>query len=333
MQNILVAGGAGFIGSNLVRYLIEKHPQYRLIVFDKLTYAGNLDNLQGVGQKRYAFVQGDITDAARVEAAICQYEIDALINLAAESHVDRAILDPMTCMRTNKCGTQVLLEAVKKYDLRAHFVTTAQGWAEEESGDKTNGAGLLNPYTAMKKNGDDLIRTYMAEHGILATCTRSVNNIGPYQYPEKVVPLFITNAIDDLPLPIYGDGWQKRDYLCVHDHCTAIDLILHQGHIGEFYDVGTGSEIVNLDMARLILQLLSKPEALLRHVPNRPGRDWVYGLDIDKTRSLGWRARHTFEQTLERTVLWYVENEWWWRKIKSGPAFQTYVRQTYATPG
>ncbi len=332
MQNILVTGGAGFIGSNLARYWLDRYPDNRTIVFDKLTYAGNLDNLRDLEKNpRYAFVLGDICDAPAVERAVREYQIDTIINLAAETHVDRSILDADAFIRTDVYGTYVLLEAARKFGLRYHQVGTDEvyGWVEQGSSTEQDRLLPRSPYSASKAGADLLIYSYWITHQVPVTLTRGANNIGPFQYPEKVVPLFITNALDGLALPVYGDGRQMRDYQYVLDHCEAIDLVLHRGQLGEIYNVGTGREILNLDMAHLILKLLGKPESLLHHVADRPGHDRRYALDVSKLRALGWEPAHTFEEALETTVRWYVDNEWWWRKIKSGE-YRQYYRQQYA---
>ncbi len=330
LQNLLVTGGAGFIGSNLVRYLLGKYPAYKIVVYDKLTYAGNLDNLRDIEKNpRYAFVRGDICDAAAVERAVREHKIDTIVNLAAETHVDRSIMDADAFIRTDVYGTYVLLEAAKKFGLRYHQVGTDEvyGWVEEGSSEETDALLPRSPYAASKAGADLLIHAYVVTHNVQATITRGANNIGPYQYPEKVVPLFVTNAIDNIPLPLYGDGKQQRDYQFVLDHCEGIDLVLHKGRAGEIYNVGTGVETYNVDMAHLILRLLDKPETLLRHVVDRPGHDRRYSLNTDKLKELGWRSRTTFEQAIEETVKWYVENEWWWRKLKSGEYMEYYKKQ------
>lgn len=330
MQNLMVTGGAGFIGSNLVHYLLAKHPDYRIVVYDKLTYAGNLDNLRDVeDHPRYAFVRGDICDAAAVARAVREHQIDTIVNLAAETHVDRSIMDADAFIRTDVYGTYVLLEAAKEFGLRYHQVGTDEvyGWVEQGSSKETDGLAPRSPYAASKAGADLLIHAYVVTHGVRATVTRGANNIGPYQYPEKVVPLFVTNAIDHLPLPLYGDGKQQRDYQFVLDHCEAIDLVLHQGRMGEVYNVGTGRETCNIDMARLILKLLNKPDSLIQHVVDRPGHDRRYSLDVMKLRGLGWEPSHTFEEALEETVNWYVRNEAWWRKLKSGEYMEYYKKQ------
>jgi len=327
----MVTGGAGFIGSNFVHYLLEKYPDYRVLVFDKLTYAGNLANLADLaGHPRYHFVRGDICDAEAVRAAIRQYDIDTIVNFAAETHVDRSIMDADAFIRTDIYGTYVLLEAVKEFRLeRFHQVSTDEVYGEvlEGSSVETDPLRPRSPYAASKAGAEHLVQAYFVTYGLPVTITRGSNNIGPYQYPEKVVPLFITNAIDDLPLPLYGDGTQQRDYQYVLDHCEGIDIVLHHGKPGEAYNLGTGVETRNIDMARLILRLLGKPESLIQFVKDRPGHDRRYSINCDKIKALGWRSRHTFEEALEKTVRWYVEHEEGWRPLKSGEYKEYYRRQ------
>ncbi len=330
MQNLLITGGAGFIGSNFVRYLLKKYPTYHTIVYDKLTYAGNLDNLRDVEKNpRYTFVRGDICDAASVERAVTQHKIDTIVNFAAETHVDRSIMNADAFIMTDVYGTYVLLEAAKKFGLRYHQVGTDEvyGWVAEGRSLEDDRLLPRSPYAASKAGGDLLIHAYYITHGVGATITRGANNIGPYQYPEKAVPLFVTNAIDNKPLPLYGDGKQVRDYQYVIDHCEAIDLVLHHGKIGETYNVGTGQETPNIVMAKMLLKMLGKPESLIQHVPDRAGHDRRYALDVRKLRALGWEPSNTFEEALSKTVQWYVENEWWWRKLKSGEYMEYYKKQ------
>ncbi|HEY76466.1 MAG TPA: dTDP-glucose 4,6-dehydratase [Thermoflexia bacterium] len=336
MRNLLVTGGAGFIGSNFVRYMLRKYPDYRIVVYDKLTYAGNLENLKDVAQDfgdRYTFVKGDICDADLVREVIRQHDIDTIVNFAAATHVDRSLMEPDEFIRTDVFGTYVLLEAAKEFGLeRYHQVSTDEVYGEvlEGRAKETDPLHTRSPYSASKASGDLLCIAYFTSFGVPVTITRGSNNIGPYQYPEKVVPLFITNAIDDQPLPLYGDGSQMRDYQYVVDHCEGIDVVLHRGQPGEVYNLGTGVETRNIDMARAILDILGKPHSLIRHVKDRPGHDRRYALDISKIRALGWESRHTFEEALEKTVRWYVENEWWWRPIKSGKHYQEYYQRQYA---
>jgi dTDP-glucose 4,6-dehydratase len=315
-----------------VRYVLEKYPDCRLVVYDKLTYAGNLDNLRDVeDDPRYAFVQGDICDAETVERAVSEHQIDTIVNFAAESHVDRSIMEPGSFIMTDVYGTYVLLEAARKYGLqRFHQVSTDEVYGEVKEGSSLETDHLMtrSPYSASKAGGEHLVHSYHVTHGLPTTITRGSNSIGPYQYPEKVVPLFITNAIDDQPLPLYGDGLQMRDYQYVIDHCEGIDLVLHQGQPGQVYNLGSGVETRNIDMAHLILELLDKPRGLIRHVRDRPGHDRRYSMNCDKIKALGWRSRHSFEEAMEVTVRWYVDNEWWWRKIKSGE-YMAYYKEQY----
>lgn len=331
MRNLLVTGGAGFIGSNFVHYMLEKY-DYRIVVFDQLTYAGRLENLERAKDNpRYAFVHGDIRDLAAVRAALTEHAIDTIVNFAAETHVDRSIMTPDAVISTNINGTWVLLEAARELKLeRFHQVSTDEVYGAIPAPQRSKeGDGLepRSPYSASKAAAEHLVYAYYVTYGLPVTTTRGSNNIGPYHYPEKAVPLFTTNAIDDQPLPIYGDGMQMRDYQYVDDHCEGIDLVLHNGALGEVYNVGTGVETHNIDMARKILSLLGKPESLLEYVPDRAGHDRRYALDTSKLQALGWRSRHTFDQALERTVRWFVENEAWWRPIKSGEYLEYYRKQ------
>jgi len=333
MKKLLVTGAAGCIGSNFVRYMLEKYPGYRVVVFDKLTYAGNLDNLKDVEERfagRYAFVQGDIADAAAVDAVMQAHEIDTIVNFAAETHVDRSLMEPDAFIKTDVYGTYVLLEAARKFGVeRYHQVSTDEVYGDIPEGHsslETDPLHARSPYSASKAGGDLLCLSYHNSFGTPVTLTRGANNIGPYQYPEKAVPLFVTNAIDDQPLPLYGDGRQMRDYQYVLDHCEGIDVVLHHGQLGEVYNVGTGIETENIIMARAILDHLGRPHSLIRHVTDRPGHDRRYSLNVDKIQALGWKSSHTFEQAIERTVRWYVDNEWWWRKIKSGEYMDYYKR-------
>ncbi len=335
MRNILVTGGAGFIGSNFVHYMLEKYPDYHVVVLDKLTYAGNPDNLKDLERNpHYHFVRGDICDIALVEQVMREHAIDTIVNFAAESHVDRSLMEPGAFIQTDVFGTYVLLEAARKFGVeRYHQVSTDEVYGEVLDGRsrETDRLHTRSPYSASKAGGDLMCLAYFTSFGVPVTITRGSNNIGPYQYPEKVVPLFITNAIDDIPLPVYGDGSQMRDYQYVLDHCEGIDVVLHHGQPGEIYNLGTGVEVRNLYMAQLILQLLGKPQSLIRFVADRPGHDRRYALDCSKIQSLGWRSRHTFEEALEKTVRWYRDNAWWWRKIKSGEHYRAYYARQYSS--
>ena len=335
MRNLLVAGGAGFIGSNFVRYMLGKYPDYRVLVYDKLTYAGNLQNLLDVDDDpRYAFVKGDICDAQAVEAAMRQHHIDTIVNFAAETHVDRSIMDPDAFIKTDVYGTYVLLEAARQHGLeRYHQVSTDEVYGHipgEHRSLESDNVVPRSPYAASKAGGDLMAIAYFVTYGLPVTVTRGANNVGPYQYPEKVLPVFVTNALDNQPLPVYGDGKQRRDYQYVLDHCEALDLVLHRGQVGEVYNVGTGGEMENLAMIEILLDELHKPRSLIQHVTDRPGHDRRYCLNVDKLKSLGWQPRHTHEQAIRATVRWYAENEWWWRPIKSGERYKQYYEANYA---
>ena len=333
MKNILVTGGAGFIGSNFVHLMLGKYDDIQVVVYDKLTYAGNLDNLLPVADNpRYHFYQGDICDAAAVDSVMREYKIDTIVNFAAETHVDRSLMEPGGFIQTDVFGTFVLLEAAKKYEVeRYHQISTDEVYGQVLEGRSTEEDRLhtRSPYSASKAGGDLMCLAYYTSFDLPVTITRGSNNIGPYQFPEKVVPLFITNAIDDKPLPLYGDGKQMRDYQYVQDHCEGIDVVLRRGKPGEIYNLGTGVETTNLEMTHLILKLLGKPESLIQPITDRPGHDRRYALDCSKVQALGWRNRYNFEQAIEATVKWYVDNEWWWRKIKSGQRYQEYYEQQY----
>lgn len=332
MKNILVTGGAGFIGSNFVHYMLSQHDDSRVVVYDKLTYAGNLDNLISVHDNpRYSFVHGDICDRVMVEQTIQRHDIDTIVNFAAETHVDRSIMDPDAFIQTSVYGTYTLLEVAKNLNLeRYHQISTDEVYGHIPSGyssKETDKVDPRSPYAASKASADLLVNAYYITYGLPVTITRGSNNIGPYQYPEKAVPLFATNAIDNLPLPVYGDGRQMREYQYVMDHCEAIDLVLQRGRIGEIYNIGTGVEVENLTMIEILLDTLNRPRSLIRHVADRPGHDRRYSLDISKITALGWEPDHSPAEAIIKTAAWYRDNEWWWRKIKSGDFRQYYEAQ------
>jgi dTDP-glucose 4,6-dehydratase len=335
MRRLMVTGGAGFIGSNFVRYMLEKYTDYSIVVYDKLTYAGRLENLEDVAERfsdRYAFVQGDICDAETVEATVQEHDVDTIVNFAAETHVDRSLMEPGSFIQTDVHGTFVLLEAAKTFELeRYHQISTDEVYGQVLEGRSKESDRLetRSPYSASKAGGDLMVLAYHESWGLPVTITRGSNNIGPYQYPEKVVPLFATNAIDDQPLPVYGDGLQMRDYQYVLDHCEGIDVVLHGGALGEIYNVGTGAEMTNLEMTRIVLETLGKPERLIKHVEDRPGHDRRYALDVSKLKALGWESRHTCAEAVEKTVRWYADNEDWWRPIKSGALYEAYYEKQY----
>lgn len=332
MRNLLVTGGAGFIGSNFVHYMLDTYADYRIVVFDKLTYAGRLENLERVkDDPRFAFVRGDICDLDAVRETVRAHNIDTIVNFAAETHVDRSILQPDAVVRTNVNGTWALLEVAREARLeRFHQISTDEVYGAIPEPHRSREGDPLearSPYSASKAGAEHLVYAYFITYGLPVTTTRGSNNIGPYHYPEKAVPLFTTNAIDDIPLPIYGDGRQVRDYQFVLDHCEGIDIVLHKGKLGEVYNVGTEVETPNIEMAKKILDLLGKPHSLISYVTDRAGHDRRYALDCSKLRELGWNSRHSFDQALERTVRWFVDNEDWWRPIKSGEYLEYYHKQ------
>ncbi|MGH8010640.1 MAG: dTDP-glucose 4,6-dehydratase, partial [Candidatus Binatia bacterium] len=306
---------------------------YDVVVFDKLTYAGNLDNLLEVSDEpNYHFVRGDICDAEAVERAINEYEIDTIVNFAAHTHVDRSILDADEFVRTNVMGTYTLLEAARRYgSLRYHQVSSDEVYGHIEGEHKSQEGDVLaprSPYAASKAGADLLVNAYYITHGLPVTISRGANNIGPFQYPEKVVPLFITNALQGRPLPVYGDGRQMRDYQYVRDHCAAIDLVLHEGEIGEAYNIATGHEMENLRMLEILLDELGLDESLIQFVEDRAGHDRRYSLDVAKIRALGWEPMHSCEEAIRATVRWYVANEWWWRRVRN-EGFDAYYEMQY----
>ena len=323
MKNIMVTGGAGFIGANFVIYMIDKYPDYNIVVYDKLTYAGNMDNLLDVSDEpRLHVVRADICNSIMVDQVIQDYDIDTIVNFAAETHVDRSILDPDAFMRTNVNGTYTLLEAARKFGLeRYHQISTDEVYGDVAPGSasvESDPAAPRSPYAASKASGDLMALAFHTTYDLPVTITRGANNIGPYQHLEKAVPLFTTSAIDNEPLPVYGDGRQMRDYQYVGDHCAAIDLVLHQGRIGEIYNIGTGDEMENLTMIEIVLETVGRPSSLIRHVKDRPGHDRRYSLNVDKIKALGWEPQYSLPEAVRKTAEWYQKNEWWWRKVKSG---------------
>jgi dTDP-glucose 4,6-dehydratase len=332
MQKILVTGGAGFIGSNFVKYVLAEHPEAELIVLDKLTYAGNLDNLKEVwNDARFTFVKGDICDGQVVEKSMSG--CDAVVNFAAETHVDRSIGDAGAFVRTDVYGTHVLLEAMRKLKVGRYIqISTDEVYGSVGQGSSREGDPLnpSSPYAASKAGADLLALSYYVTHGLPVLITRSSNNFGPNQYPEKLIPLFVTNALEDVSLPLYGDGLNVRDWLYVQDNCRAIDLVLRGGEVGEIYNVGADNEKTNREITDLILRILDKPKSLVKMVKDRPGHDRRYSLNSEKLKGLGWEPKARFEDDLERTVRWYAENEDWWRKIKEGrKGFQEYYKRQY----
>lgn len=331
--HVLVTGGAGFIGSNFIHYLTRHRPDWRITNLDKLTYAGSLENLAEIeGREGYRFVRGDICDRTVVEPLVA--ESDLIVNFAAETHVDRSIHDAGQFILTDVYGTFVLLEAMRRYPRTRMFVQVS---TDEVYGDIGEGASLetdplapRNPYAASKAGADRLAYTYFATHGLPVIVTRASNNYGPRQYPEKLIPLFITNALEDEPLPVYGDGGQVRNWLHVEDHCRGLDVLLEKGRPGDTYNIGGGSELTNLEMTERILELLGKPRSLVRHVKDRPGHDRRYSLDSRRLQALGWRPRVSLVDGLASTVEWYRAHVSWWKKIKhESEEYQSFYARHY----
>jgi dTDP-glucose 4,6-dehydratase len=329
-MRVLVTGGAGFIGSHFVRHLLRTYPEYEVVNLDKLTYAGNPANLADVAaDPRYRFVWGDICDAALVREAMAGCA--AVVNFAAESHVDRSLHDPGAFLRTDVLGTGVLLEAARALRVGRYLqVSTDEVYGSIARGAfrETDRLCPSSPYAAAKAGSDHLVLAYWTTYRLPVLITRASNTFGSHQYPEKIIPLFITNALDETPLPLYGDGRQVRDWLYVPDHAAALDLVLHKGTEGEVYNVGGGHELPNGELTRQILALLGKPESLIRPVTDRPGHDRRYAVDTGKLRALGWQPAHAFDAALAATVAWYRAHEGWWRPLKGG-AFRTYYAQQY----
>jgi dTDP-glucose 4,6-dehydratase len=333
-RRVLVTGGAGFIGSCFARRLFAAHRDTEIVVLDKLTYAGNLANLEEISSSpRFRFVKGDIADPVAVRDAA--QGCDAILNFAAETHVDRSLLGAGHFLDTDVKGVFVLLEEARRLgNVRFVQISTDEVYGQILSGEFREDSPLnpRNPYAAAKAGGDRLAYSYFASYGVPVIVTRASNNYGPYQYPEKVIPLFITNALDDLPLPLYGDGKNVRDWLHVEDHADALLLLLEKGVSGETYNIGGGNEVENIELTRRVLALLGKPESLIRPVADRPGHDRRYALSTTKLRALGWAPAHEFASGLAGTVRWYVEHEAWWRAIKERDAeFRSWYARNYAT--
>jgi dTDP-glucose 4,6-dehydratase len=336
MVNVLVTGGAGFIGSNFVRYALATHPDWHVTTLDKLTYAGRRENLHDVmDNARHTFVHGDIADAALSGPLVEQSQY--VVHFAAETHVDRSLMAAGDFIRTDVEGTFVLLEAARRATGLRRFIQIS---TDEVYGSVPAGASVetdelkpRNPYAASKAGADRLAYSYWATYQVPVIITRASNNYGPYQFPEKVIPLFVTNAIDDIPVPLYGDGRNVRDWLHVLDHCRGVDLLIERGVDGEVYNIGGGNDIMNVDLTHRILQALDKPPSLIKPVADRQGHDRRYCLDTTKLRGLGWSPRVDFADGLRQTVNWYRQNEWWWRPIKEAdPAFRAYYAAQYGKP-
>lgn len=321
-MRILVTGGCGFIGSNFIRCLIKKRPQYKILNLDKLTYAGNIENLRDIqGYKNYSFVKGDICDKGLVTKVL--KGCDCLINFAACTHVDRSISDASEFVRTNIYGTYSLLEAARKLKLKLFLqISTDEVYGSVVKGRSKETDPLFpnSPYSATKASADHLARSYYVTHKVPVIITRTSNNYGPFQYPEKIMPLFITNLIEGKKVPLYGDGLNMRDWIFVLDNCLAIDTVMHKGKIGEVYNIGIGNEITNIQLTKKILGLMNMPDSYIKYVADRPGHDRRYALDNSKIKALGWRPEYSFDNAIKATLNWYKNNQSWWKKIKPRPA-------------
>jgi dTDP-glucose 4,6-dehydratase len=333
-MKLLVTGGAGFIGSNFIHHIFHQYPDYEVFNLDNLTYAGNLENLKTLeGNPGYHFVKGDITNRQDVTAVLRQ-GFDEIINFAAESHVDRSISDSAPFIETNIKGTQVLLEGIRQFGVKKYLqVSTDEVYGSILNGKCTETHPLMpnSPYAASKTSADLLCRAYWKTYALPVVISRCSNNYGPFQFPEKLIPLVITNALENKDIPVYGDGLNVREWIHVDDHCRALDCILHKGQPGEVYNIGSNMEKSNLELVRFLLKLLGKPESLIKYVTDRPGHDRRYALDAAKIQQdLGWSPVVSFEEGMSRTARWYIDHEQWWRKIKSGEYAQYYQR-TYGT--
>lgn len=336
-MKICVTGGAGFIGGNFVNYMVETYPNDMIVNLDNLTYAGNLETLKAVENKaNYKFVQGDISDAVFIDQLFEREQFDAVVNFAAESHVDRSIKDPGIFLRTNVIGTQVLLDATRKYGVkRYHQVSTDEVYGDlpldrpdlfftEETPIHTS-----SPYSASKAGADLLVQAYHRTFKVPATISRCSNNYGPYHFPEKLIPLMISRALNNESLPVYGKGENVRDWLHVYDHCVAIDLILRNGKVGEVYNIGGHNERTNLEVVKTILKALDKPESLINYVTDRAGHDLRYAIDPTKIETeLGWKPHYNFDTGIQQTIQWYLDNKDWWQNILSG-SYQNYFKEHY----
>lgn len=320
-KTLLITGGAGFIGSNFIHYIARKYPEYRIINLDKLTYAGNLENLRDIEDNpNYKFIKGDIANRKLVGEIFNYNKIDAIINFAAESHVDRSIEDPGVFIKTDIYGTYVLLEAARKYDSKIFLqISTDEVYGSIENGSFKEDDPLKpsSPYSASKAGAEMIVRSFFKTFGTPIIITRTTNNFGPYQYPEKIIPLFVTNLIDNIKVPLYGDGMNVRDWIYVDDNCGALDLVLHKGRVGEIYNIGAGNEKPNIWITKEILKLLDKPESMIEPVEDRLGHDRRYSVDCTKLKKdLGWETQYDFEEALGKTIRWYMDNQNWWRPLK-----------------
>lgn len=331
-MKILVTGGAGFIGSNFIRHILKKYPEYKVVNLDLLTYAGNLENLKDIeNNSNYSFVKGDIVDSTVVSESV--KGVDLIVNFAAESHVDRSVLDSRQFIKTNVLGTHNLLEAARKNNIRFHHISTDEVYGhlgtDDPAFNESTPFNPRSPYSASKAASDHLVMSCWHTYQLPITISNCSNNYGPYQFPEKLHGLFITNLLEGKKIPLYGDGLNVRDWLYVEDHCKAIDLIIHKGKVGETYCIGGDSEKTNMEIVNSMLQLLGKDENMIEYVKDRPGHDRRYAMNFSKIASdLGWKPEVTFEEGMKKTVQWYQDNEQWWKRCKSGE-YQEYYNEQY----
>ena len=319
-MKLLVTGGAGFIGTNFIRHMLDTHPELEIINYDILTYAGNMDNLKGIDkQPRYSFIKGDICDQNLVNATLKKFPVDVIVHFAAESHVDRSITDPSAFVKTNVLGTHTLLEAARRHSIPKFIhISTDETYGSIMKGSfrETDILSPSSPYSASKAGSDLLALSYFTTYHLPVIVTRCTNNFGPYQFPEKLIPLFITNLIEGKKVPVYGTGKNIRDWIHVNDHCRAVEFLLDNGIPGEVYNIGGGHEKTNLEITDTILELLGKDKSMVEYVTDRPGHDFRYSLDCSKLQKMGWKPRYSFEDALEETVTWYRQNAWWWQPLK-----------------
>jgi len=331
-MNIMICGGAGFMGSHFIKYILNKYPDYMVVNFDKLTYAGNLENLREVEEnKKYSFVKGDICNLEALRKAVRENNVDVIVNYAAETHVDRSIMDPTAFLKTDVLGICNLLEVTKEFGLKKMVqISTDEVFGSIEEGEFTEESNFKpnSPYAAAKAGGDLLCRSYWITYETPVVVTHSCNFYGPNQYPEKLIPLFATNLIEGKKVPVYGNGKNVREWIYVDDHCSAIDVILHKAQPGSVYNIGTGDEIENIEITKLILEYSGKNDDMIEYVKDRLGHDRRYAIDAGKLKTeLGWEAKYDFKEGLKKTVDWYKENEEWWRKLKDGSYMEYYKKQ------
>jgi dTDP-glucose 4,6-dehydratase len=319
-MKLLVTGGAGFIGSNFIRHMMNSHSDIEVINLDVLTYAGNLNNLKGIEKNpRYNFIKGDICNKSIVNAILDKHNVDAIVHFAAESHVDRSIKNASAFVMTNVLGTHTLLECA-----RTHFIPKfihistdeVYGSTMEGSFKEIDNLSPSSPYSASKAGSDLLALSYFITYNLPVIITRCTNNFGPYQFPEKLIPLFVTNLLDSKKVPVYGTGKNVRDWIHVSDHCHAVEFLLERGNPGEIYNIGGGNEKTNLEITKEILDLLSNDDSMIEYVTDRPGHDFRYSLDCSKLHAMGWKPKYSFDEALNETISWYTQNEWWWRPLK-----------------